>query len=170
MIFLNIHEKGHTLLINGRTIRTPSIVDITMLNEKLIQTELKKYGVSHYSIEFIPDHQIKKNPKPIGKLKKEKLKVENISPNNEQIENRLIAIESLLKQLINKPESKSVTYVEAQQKIKELTNKTLEADIGFIPSIDTDVVLKGPSKISKVMKEEMDLDEKSKSLSKFFKP
>jgi hypothetical protein len=169
MIILNIHEKGHTLLINGRTIRTPATVDITTLNEKLIQTELKKYGVSHYSIEFIPDHQIKKQPQLIGKFsKKEEPKVENIAPNNEQIENRLKTIEGLLKQLLDKPDSQNVVYVEAQQKIREAV-KTLEEDVGFIPSIDMDVVLKGPSKISKVTKEETDLDKSSKALSKFLK-
>lgn len=169
MIVLKIKEVGHTVSIHGRTIRTPALVDITNLNEKLVQLELKKHGVSHYSIEFVPDEQIKKNPKLIqGFFEKEEPKVENISPNNEQIENRLITIESLLQQLINKPESQNVVYVESQQKIREDV-KRLEADVGFIPSIDMDVVIKGSDNLSKVEKEEINLDERSKSLSKFIK-
>lgn len=169
MIVLKIKEPGHTVVIHGRTIRTPALVDITLLNEKLVHLELRKHGISRYSIEFIPDEQIKKNPKLIQPFSiKEEPKIEIIAPNNEQIENRLIVIEGLLKQLLAKPESKSVVYVEAKEKLKEAV-KMVEEDVGFIPSVDTDVVIKGSTKLGKVEKEEMDLDKSSKALSKFLK-
>jgi len=168
MIVLKIKESGHTISIFGRMIRTPALVDITSLNEKSLQLELKKHGVSRYSIEYIPDEQIKKNPKLIQDFTKKEEKIENIPQNTEQIENRLIVIEGLLKQLLNKPDTQNVVYVEAKEKIKEAV-KSIEEDIGFIPSVDTDVVIKGPTKLGKIEKEEMDLDKNSQNLARFIK-
>lgn len=174
MIILRINEKGHTVTLLGRTFRTPAIVDLTRLNERLVKVELQKHGISRYSIESIPDEQIKKNPKLIqGFDKKEPEKEENSQVNTEQIENRLLSIESLLKQILNKPEPERVVYVEKlgeiQKQISKEKMKIEDDDVGFIPSVDTEIKIKGSDIISKVEKGETNLDEQSKSLSRFLK-
>jgi hypothetical protein len=174
MIILKVNEKGHTVTISGHIFRTPATVDITHLNERMIKVELQKHGINKYSIESIPDEQIKKNPKLIQMLnKKESEKKENIQPTTEQIENRLLSIENLLKQILNKPEPERVVYIEKSGEIQKQISKEKriieEEDVGFIPSVDTEIKIKGSEIISKVEKGKMDLDEKSKSLSKFLK-
>lgn len=174
MIILRINEKGHTVTLAGHTFRTPAIVDLTHLNERTIKVELQKHGISRYSIESIPDEQIKKNPKLIqGFDKKEPQKEEKNQVNTEQIENRLLSIESLLKQILNKPEPERVVYVEKLGEIQKQISKEKkiieEEDIGFIPTVDTDLKIKGSEIISKVEKGKINLDEQSASLSKFLK-
>jgi len=176
MIILKINEKGHTVTISGHIFRTPAIVDITYLNERMIKVELQKHGINRYSIESIPDEQIKKNPKLVQMLninKQEPQKEEKNQPNTEQIENRLLSIENLLKQILNKPEPERVVYIEKVGEIEKQLSKEKriieEEDVGFIPSVDTEIQIKGSDKISKVEKEEINLDEQSKSLSKFLK-
>jgi hypothetical protein len=168
MIKLHIKDKGHTIILNDRTIRTPSIIDITTLNEKVVRTELQKQGVHCYAIEFGSNKT--NSTKVAASSAKKKVIEETISINNEQIENRLIMIETLLQQLVNKPESKYEVYDQQPKKLidKEVVQPEKEY-LDFIPSIDTSIVIKGSDKISKKTTEEIDLDKRSKSLSKFIK-
>jgi hypothetical protein len=169
MIILKINEKGHTVTISSHIFRTPAVVDITHLNERMVRVELQKHGINKYSIESIPDEQIKKNPKLAAMLKKEPEKDEKIQSNTEQIENRLLSIESLLQQILNKPEPERVIYTERIAGISKEKKEIDDDGIGFIPSVDTEIQIKGSDKISKVEKGETNLDEQSKSLSQFLK-
>jgi hypothetical protein len=169
MITLIIKEKGQMVHLPGiAAFRTPAKIDISSIKLSLIVTVLNNSGISDYEIISNDSEQKivykKKDFELTGKLKEPKQDLSKIdhrfnkieqmiyalskknSKNNEpeeQITNKLNALEELSRRILEKENVREIVYTSTHDKppiIEELDGDT------FVPEVDiSDMKLKGTS-------------------------
>lgn len=124
-VILTITIPGMYISLSGvPPFRTPAKVDITKKNVALILSELKKTGITQYSINTVDDIvpiREKTKPKPI---------VDNV-------DKRLDVIEGMLKELVERKPELIRNIGGIQTDLFNNNSHDIETDVTFIPSIDT---------------------------------
>ena len=192
MLILKIKDKGLYIEIPGALpTRTPAEIDITKCNLAIVDTYLRKNGITNYQIMSVSQHE-KIIPKPpkiedgsinqklinqrfsnLERMMAQLLENQQATPpkNKEQITDKLDKLETLSKQILEK-EPKVVKQV-VQTSVKKSKAKKFEdepdieeLDTKFIPSIDTSKMkLKGASKKT-VKQDKHDIDDSADLLSR----
>jgi len=129
MVKLIIKDPGMFISLPGMpSFRTPCEIDITKYDINFIIAEMTRNGITEYKIESssITRKEAPKNKPP----QKKKIKVEPAPPKDD-VDKRLDTIEVLLKQLIEKDDSR----LPSESTTKRM-KRIIEKDDEFIPSVD----------------------------------
>jgi uncharacterized protein YfkK (UPF0435 family) len=191
MIKLNVKERGYMIEIPGITpFRSPAKIDISNVKLPLVVKTLNNLGVQNYEITALENGKTKiYTKKDFEKPKKEKTedlskinkrfnkieeilyslvkKQSNTSPSEEQITNKLEALEELSKRILEKESVREVVYTSSSDIKEGPIVEELDEDT-FIPDIDlSEMKLRGSSS-EKIGKTE-DAEETADILSRLTK-
>jgi len=170
MIKLNVKEKGHILHIPGNApFRTPAKVDITHMNLSMVITILNNNGITDFEITSTDgdekrvytkkDFEIGKEPpkQDLSKIDERFNKIEKMlydlakkkskkSDPQEQITNKLNALEELSKRILERERVKEIVYTSKYDgDSKKPIIEELDEDT-FVPEVDiSKMELKGSS-------------------------
>ena len=194
MLILKIKDKGLFVDIPGALpTRTPAEIDISKCNLSLVDTYLRKMGITNYQILSAPKEKVIPKPSnmPDGSIDQKTLnkrftkleemvakllseKQEDKSENSEQITDKLNKLEILATKLLEKEPkviervvTKSVaTKTEKTRKIKKEPEIEELDNETFIPDIDiSNMKMKGASKKT-IKQDSVDLDDSADLLSR----
>jgi hypothetical protein len=178
VIILKVKERGYYLDIPGITpFRTPADVDISKVRIQLIISYLKNCGITKYEIISKNDKEVLYSNKDFELPKKEKkdeidvrlTRIENAigsrkNLQEEQITNKLNALEELSKKILERESVREIVYTSSQDVDGKPFVEELDED-PFIPDIDlSDLKLKGSS--SETIKSTDDAEEAADMLSR----
>lgn len=167
MVKLIIKQPGYTLTINGKTFRTPAILDVPEIKINNIVSELKRYGVDKYEIVAEPEVlQKKKMNVEVDKVEFDKSTISQTSPviSDKKVLKTLSNIEQILK-AIN--EKQFVTQV-IDKDGTVITKKKDDIDKGeeFIPEIKIEELEMKGSSVKTESQDTTALETASEMLSK----
>ena len=171
MIKLRVKEKGHMVHIPGAApFRTPAKIDITNMKLSLVVTILNNNGISDFEITSTEDKerivytkkdfeltkQLEEPKQDLSEINDRFNKIEKMlyalskkdSKKNipeEQITNKLNALEELSKRILEKESVREIVYTSTKDRDGSPIVEELDEDT-FVPEIDiSDMELKGGS-------------------------
>lgn len=194
MITLVVKEKGHMINIPGLApFRTPAKIDVSHVKLNLIISSLNNVGIKDYEIvskedkkeiiytieDFEFPKKMEESSQDLNKIDERFNKIETILKNllkkssskktssEEQITNKLNALEELSKKILEKESVKEIVYTSSKETSNKPTVEDLDDDL-YIPNIYIDdMELKGSA--SEKIGEVDDAEEAADMLSRLKK-